>query len=299
MDNTRAQTSASSSIDEEEEDAPSFYTFQQHWWCDILVEKEQQEKTTGARVMYSSLALGIYNGKTGRWEFGSSQQEQCPTGLCQREQLGRQTVYIPCASCEKELTWWERWLKTMFWIMAGKFRKAQENEDFESFSVTISTQDMSPDPVSSSQRQEQSKKKKSNRKHAQKTLDRTYAAQRIAFDASYFTSSPRKSRGIHSSRSDTHLVLTHEEAVREGALQVDMEGILIRDWSSVRGYWRRKRKGGTDTRYVAAKEKRGQLISLATWKARQRAREYHSIQRILASTFSFAHEPIQKGLELG
>ena len=103
---TTAQTSASGSADEEEEDAPSFSPFQQHWWCDILVEKEQQEKTTGARVMYSSLALGIYNGRTGRWEFGSSQQEECPTGLCQVEQLGLQTVYIPCASCEKELNWW-------------------------------------------------------------------------------------------------------------------------------------------------------------------------------------------------
>ena len=60
-----------------------------------------------------------------------------------------------------------------------------------------------------------------------------------------------------------------------------------------------REKGGGDTLYVTAKEKRGQLVSLATWKARQRAREYHSIQRLLASTFSPTHETINKTLELG
>jgi hypothetical protein len=48
----------------------------------------------------------------------------------------------------------------------------------------------------------------------------------VRYDASYFQ--PHQS-GTHRSLQENHIILTTEEALREGCLELDMDGVLIKD----------------------------------------------------------------------
>jgi hypothetical protein len=168
----------------------------------------------------------------------------------------------------------------MFWLMEGRFRRPTDTTQF-----ATGTEQLVEDESGGTLPAERGKKQKKERL----PQTRTYHTMRIAFDASFFLPE-KKAMQAYASRYRTHLVLTTEEALREGALEVDLAGVLIRDWSPVRGYWRCK-PGKSEKIYINPKDHRHQLVSLATWKARQQQRERHEIQKIIASAYQHAKAP--------
>lgn len=251
---------------------------ERNWLVEMVLEPRAQVEEWGnwGEVL---LPCG-YDGDGHRWEFNPEALEGCPTRECTVERLGEESVYVPCAECQRELDWLGRWLKTMFWLMEGRFRRPADTTQFET-----STEQLVADVSGGTPPAERGKKQKKERL----PRTRTYHTMRIAFDASYFLPE-KKAAQEHTSRYKTHLVLTTEEALREGALEVDLAGVLIQDWSTVRGHWRCK-PGKDDKIYINPKEHRRQLVSLATWKARQQQRERHEIQKIIASAYSQAKAP--------
>lgn len=200
----------------------------------------------------------------GQWTLTARATETCPSGRCLCEMLGTQPTVIPCQACRAELEDWMRWLKTWFWVMCGKFRKADDTRPFETTMLTL--------PVES----------KATPERAKTTADkpRTYRVTTISFDASYFLPEAPPSRKTGALK-DQYLVLTVEEALAEGAIEVDLDGVLIRDFGAVRGYHRR-RPGRQEKQYIEPKDRRAQYISLRRWKARRWGDERH-VTDVIAS----------------
>ncbi len=255
---------------------------QEHnWLVELALEPRLDRGPESWGEWGEALLLWGYDGDAHRWEYNPEAADGCPTGKCTTERLGAEDICIPCDQCARELEWWGCWLKTVFWILAGKFRKGFDRGGFETFTEKLVEEVPSSGPTSDAG----VGKDKGKRHHRQqKAGEREYTVTRVTFDASYFRPA-RSARGSHASRYTTYLVLTTEEALREGALEIDLEGVLIKDWSPVGEYWRRRPGEQEKTQYVGPRARRTQLVSLATWKARQLKREQHQVQKVIASTF--------------
>jgi hypothetical protein len=249
----------------------------QNWLIEVIVDAPPSDLPVAGveRDLGKTLVLGEYNGQSHCWESTAASVKQCPTGRCQIEHLGAQEIYLNCPSCQQELDRWGCWLKTLFWVMAGKFRRPSDIVPFETFIEKVAEAVSQGPQTTLRQRGHKDKPGKAQIKHE-------HHVTRVAFDGSYFRPA-KKAPGSRPSRYETHLVLTTEEALQEGALEVDLDGVLIKDWSSVRGYWRETI--GKYHQYIEPKERRSQLISLSTWKARQKKREFHETQKIIASAY--------------
>ena len=221
-----------------------------------------------------TISFGEYDTRHQSWNR-MAEGHECPTGKCLVEQLGDQNVLIQCEDCTKEFKEWTQWFEIFIAGIQGKLRKHDDTTSFEEIDLPFS-----PDGerVTGGSK---AKKGKSDRK------TRRYHATIIRYDASYFK--PAKRRGKRGSLLESHIVLTTEEALREGALQVDLDGVLIRDTAPRAAHTRtlvhpRFKKSHADVRF---KPDMPQLISLSTWKARREARQeaLHKQEDVYASAY--------------
>jgi len=203
---------------------------------------------------------------TGTWELTLQAATACPAAQCLYEVVGAQSTVVPCEQCEEELANWTHWIKTMFWVLSGKFRKADDQAPFKTTLPAL--------PADS----EASTAKGND----QSNQPRSYQAQMIAYDASYFKPAVTP-QGRQGTLKDRYLVLTAEEALAEGAIEIDLDGVLIRDFGPVSGYHRRK-PGRQEKQYIAPKNSRAQYVSLRTWKAREERRA-HRVTALEASEY--------------
>jgi hypothetical protein len=227
-----------------------------------------------------TLIFGEYDTRRQLWA-GMAEGYECPTGHCTVESLGDRNILLQCDVCQKEFDHWVVWLKTLFWMMQGKFRRVGDTQHFEEFTLA---------PSSESENTPRGKHKKDKEKGPSRA--KTFHATIMQFDASYLK--PASKRGKRGSLLDTHIVLTTEEALREGAMEIDMNGVLIRDFTYRAGFTRHlvhprfKKTEAT----VKAKEDMPQLFSLATWKARQKQRmeALHKQEAMYASAYEEPQE---------
>lgn len=255
------------SAQEKEQAWRQIASLEECWHIAMVVDAHYSEDGTPPQ----DIALGILScysfacyTANGQWTLTARATETCPSGRCLCETLGVQPTVIPCQDCLAELEDWTRWLKTWFWVMCGKFRRADDTRPFETTTMTL--------PVESAATPARAK--------TASDKPRTYQVTTISFDASYFQPVPPPPRKTGALK-DQYLVLTVEEALAERAMEVDLDGVMIRDFGAVRGYYRR-RPGRQEKQYIEPKDRRAQYISLRRWKARQRGDERH-VTDVLAS----------------
>jgi hypothetical protein len=229
-----------------------------------------------------TLIFGEYDTHNHLWTR-MAEGHECPSGDCAIESLGDRDILLQCDECQKEFNQWVLWLKILFWIMQGKFRRVDDTQPFEELALRFSEEKGSAS---------RGKQQRGKEKGASRTKSTTFHATIVKFDASYFR--PASKRGRRGSLLDSHIVLTTEEAIREGVMDIDMDGVLIRDFgyrSAFTRHFRHQRFKKTETQ-VKAKEDMPQLISLATWKARQKQRleALHRQEVIYASAYEKQQE---------
>jgi hypothetical protein len=246
-------------------------------WQIEIVYDDPDNKTMTWRG--TTMILGEYDEHKEVWNT-IAEGHKCPSDQCLIEEIGEYNQLVPCSECQQEFDYWTRWIKTLLLLRTGHFRRYDDTTEFEERILTL------PD--------EESSKKKKGKDRPRKT-PRTYKARILSLDASYFTpaTTQKKRRGA---LEQDHLLLTHEEALAEGALEVNLPGVLILDFVDVRGYTRILR----DPRYyggqtpsesalkkvtVPPKKDRRQYITLENWKARQRMQQQHKQERITASAY--------------
>lgn len=175
--------------------------------------------------------------------------DDCLTGECQMEMIGDARERILCSACRQELEQWTRWVKGFLWILEGRFRHARDEAE-----PPVHEQAVETHPAIAA------KKKRS-----------VYRGEIIRFDSSYFRA-PRTHSG--TPLLATHTIVPAAEAENLG--EVDIENILIEDFTDISGYTRTLRAkryypGGEvpsreeDLRHVdvRGKEHKKQHISLA------------------------------------
>lgn len=246
---------------EKEKDWQQIAHFEGSWHISLVVDPNYRQRQVPPKAPHVGALLPIsfatYS-SAGVWELTVRAAETCPAEHCLHEVVGAESTVVTCGQCEEDLTYWTRWIKTMFWVLSGKFRKADDPTPFETTILTLPTE------------QEASAAQGNN----QSDQPRSYQVQLVAFDASYFkaTAAPQEE---HEALADSYIVLTGEEALAEEAMDVDMDGVLIRDFGPVRGYYRRKPRQ-REKEYIGPKTRRAQYVSLRTWKARQQGREHRT-----------------------
>lgn len=200
---------------------------------------------------------------------------ECLSGNCIVETLGDHEILLQCEECQKEFAHWTQWLEIFFLEIQGKLRRVDDTTTFEELEV----------PFEDEQKVAAGGKHHKGKSHSRNV--RRYHATVVRYDASYFR--PHKRRGKRGSLRESHIVLTTEEALKEGALDLDMDGVLIRDTTSRAAFTRhlihpRFKKSEA---HVKFKEAMPQLVSLATWKARREDREEiaHRQTDVYASTY--------------
>jgi hypothetical protein len=167
--------------------------------------------------------------------------------------------------------------------MQGKFRRVGDAQPFEELELSFS-QERETTP--------RGKHQKGKEKRPPRTRPQRFQVTIIRYDASYLK--PASKRGKRGSLLDSHIVLIAEEALREGAMEIDMNGVLIRDFTYRAGFTRHlvhprfKKAEAT----VKPKEDMPQLVSLATWKARQKQRmeAVHKQEVLYASAYEEPRE---------
>ena len=214
-----------------------------------------------------TLLFGEYDTRSQTWNR-MAEGHECLSGNCSVESLGDQDILLQCEECQKEFTHWTQWFEVFFLEIQGKLRSVDDTTRFEELEIPF-------------EGGKQPKGKGQSRK------SRRYHATVVRFDASYFR--PTKRRGKRGSLQDSHIVLTTEEALKEGVLDLDMDGVLIRDTAPRAAFTRhlvhpRFKKSEA---HVKFKEAMPQLVSLATWKARRVDREKtaHRQTDVYASEF--------------
>jgi hypothetical protein len=95
--------------------------------------------------------------------------DACPS--CTFEVLGEERVCIPCPACREEVDYWTRWLKTMLWVVSGRFRQPRDQQELELHREEIVVESAS------------SGKKRTS-----------FTGEIVRYDASYFRSAPRHER---------------------------------------------------------------------------------------------------------
>ena len=200
-----------------------------------------------------TLLFGEYDTRSQTWNR-MAEGHECLSGNCVVEPLGDQDILLQCEECQKEFAHWTQWFEVFFLEIQGKLRSVDDTTRFDELELPFECG-------------KQQKGKGQSRK------SRRYHATVVRFDASYFR--PTKRRGKRGSLQDSHIVLTTEEALKEGVLDLDMDGVLIRDTTPRTSFTRhlvhpRFKKSEA---YVKFKEAMPQLVSLATWKARRVDRE--------------------------
>jgi len=194
----------------------------------------------------------------GAWELTARAAATCPAEHCLYEVVGAESTVVACDQCKAELTFWARWIKTMFWVLSGKFRKADDSTEFETMTLMLPSEHQTCAAQGDGQCDQ----------------PRPYQVQLVAFDASYFKAAAPPQEE-HGALADRYIVLTDQQALAEGAMEVDMDGVLIRDFGPVRGYYRRK-PGQQEKQYIAPIDRRAQYVSLRRWKAREQGTEHHA-----------------------
>jgi hypothetical protein len=222
------------------------------------------------------LLLGEYDTQHHTW-VRISEGHECLSGQCTIETLGDRDVLLQCERCQEEFDHWTQWLQILFWAIQGKFRRVEDSQSFEELEL----------PFMEEKTGKRRKQQKGREKRFSGEKSRRYHVTIVRYDASYFK--PVKNRGRRSSLLDSHIVLTTEEALKEGVMDVDMSGVLIRDFTYRSGFTRhlvhpRFKKSEVQ---VKPKEEMPQLVTLATWKARQKQRmeALHKQADIYASTY--------------
>jgi hypothetical protein len=203
-----------------------------------------------------TLMFGEYDTRRQSWNRIAEGYE-CPSGRCSVETLGEQSVLLQCDECQREFAHWTQWFEVFVLGIQGKLRRAEDTSSFEEFDL----------PFEEEQQGAPGSKRHKGRPGGGKV--RAYHATVVRYDASYFK--PVRSRGRRGPLRDSHIVLTTEEALREGALELDMDGVLIRDTAPRAAFTRhfvhpRYKKAEA---HVNFRPDKPQLVSLATWKARR------------------------------
>jgi hypothetical protein len=247
--------------DEQETDWQRIAHYEGGWHVYLVVDPNYRQQQVPPKSSRAEALLPIsfaWFSSMGTWELTLRAAETCPVGRCLHEVVGAESTVVPCERCEEDLATWTRWVKTMFWVLSGKFRKADDATPFEITTLTLTAELESP----------------SAQGDAQPDQPRRYEVQLVAFDASYFKNAapPQHER---RALADMYIVLTDQEALAKGIVEVDMDGVLIRDFGPVRGYYRRKPRC-EEKEYIGPKDRRAQYVSLRTWKARQQGQEHRA-----------------------
>jgi hypothetical protein len=219
-----------------------------------------------------TLLFGEYDTRNQTWSRIAEGYE-CPSGACHIESLGEQDILLQCDECQREFTHWKQWFEVFFLGIEGKLRRPSDTTPFEELEVPFEQKGM---PAG-----------KRHKGKVRNAKPRLYHATIIRYDASYFQ--PARRRGKRGSLRDSHIVLTTEEALKEGALELDMDGVLIRDTTPRAAFTRqlvhpRFKKAEAQVKF---KPDMPQLVSLRTWKARREAREaaLHKQKDVYASAY--------------
>jgi hypothetical protein len=221
-----------------------------------------------------TFVFGEYDTRNQTW-VRIAEGYECPFGKCLVEPLGERNTLLQCDACQKEFDHWKHWFEVFFLGIQGKLRRADDTTSFEELDVPF---------------EEEQKGTPGGKRHkgkARSTKPRLYRATVVRYDASYFQ--PARRRGKRGSLLKSHIVLTTEEALKEGALDVDMDGVLIRDTTPRTAFTRqlvhpRFKKSEAQVKF---KPDMPQLVSLATWKARREAKgeALHKQTAVYASAY--------------
>jgi hypothetical protein len=221
-----------------------------------------------------TLVLGEYDKQQRNWSR-MPEGHECLSGNCTMESLGDRDILVQCPECQEEFEHWTQWLQILFYMLQGKFRRIEDTQPFEELELHLTEE----------KKAKSSLKGKSKKRSPEKA--RTFHTTIVKYDASYFK--PSTKRGKRGSLIESHIVLTTEEAIREGVMEVDMEGVLVRDFTYRAGFTRHlvhPRFKKTETT-VKPKGDMPQLVTLATWKARQtrRMEAVHKQEDVYASDY--------------
>ncbi len=218
--------------------------------------------------------FGEYDARSQTWTRIAESYE-CPLGDCIVEPLGDQNTLLQCDECRKEFDHWKQWFEVFFLSIQGKLRRTDDTTSFEELEIPFEDEQKSANGG------------KRHKGKARSTKPRLYQATIVRYDASYFR--PARRRGKRGSLLESHIVLTTEEALKEGALELDMDGVLIRDTTPRTAFTRqlvhpRFKKSEAQVKF---KPDMPQLVSLKTWKARREGREeaLHKQTAVYASAY--------------
>ena len=237
----------------------------------LLSERTASEGSQQVRVVTHGL---MDYSPTSSWKYG----EVCPAGLCLYETLGDDQVRILCQDCAGELDYWSRWLKTMLWVVAGRFRRPQDQRVSEWYQ-----EDLEGDDGGLISGRGDSGKKRTR-----------FRGEIVRYDASYFRPTSRQ-RG--TPLRETHQIVSPLELVDLD--EVDLEQVLIWDFCDVEDFTRTLQapkyyldgQVPTDPEKlrrvkVRGKKEKRQLVNLETWKYRE-AHRAELRKQILVEALAF------------
>lgn len=234
------------------------------WFIEIVTQRFERIGEDGITIKTGMTAFVFnYDAEHDEWNLNLQwQTEHCPTNKCFSERLGEAQILIPCTECRNDLQEWSTWIRTMLDVRAGKFRQERDTRGNDKSTGIIET--VTPP------------KNKRDKPHKTRKVHQT---ETVSYDVSYFKR--RKEHITGGPLQDNHLVLSVEEALREGALELDLDGVLIRYPRGVRAHTRKiVDKDGVD-RVIDVKGKDDKIyyVTLAHWKGYQEKREEEQKKR--------------------